>query len=79
MSASFGVNNEARASGLHVLLCHYIGCEHHEVCFERNAAVLARCGNYVGAKREIRYKLAIHHVPLNEVDTSIFKVAHCLA
>ena len=77
--ASFGVNNETRAAGFHVLLCHHIGCEHHEVCFEGNTAVLACSSNNVGAKSEIRHKLSVHDVPLNEVDTSRFKVAHSFA
>ena len=57
----------------------FIGVEHHEVCFKWDRGVRAgRCDD-IGAECEIRDKLAIHDIPLNEIYSRLLKGSDLLA
>jgi hypothetical protein len=77
--ARFGMNNEALASGFYVSLCHDIRSQHHEVRFEWLGAVRAGRGNDVWAEGEVWYELAVHDVPLNNVNASLVESTNLLA
>ena len=68
MRAGLSVNNEAAAAGVDVALSQDIGCEHHQVSLKRLLGVFARRCNDVGSKGEVGDELAIHDVPLEEVN-----------
>ena len=77
--ASFGVHDEALATGFYITLGHHVWREHHEVSFKRNFGERTSAGNDVGTKCEVGNKLTIHHVPLNEVDTGFIEGNNCFA
>ena len=66
--ACFGVNDESLAASFYVSLCHDIWREHHEVRFEGLGAVRASRGNDIWPESEVRDELAIHDIPLDDVD-----------
>jgi hypothetical protein len=79
MRARFNMNNEPAAASFHVLGSHVVGREHHEVCFKGERGVFASSSNDIGPKSEVGNKLAIHDIPLDEVDAGRFKVAYGFA
>ena len=66
--ARFGVDDQAGTAGVDVLLGHHVGRVHHEVRLEGHGRVRSGGGDHVGAEREVGDELAVHHVPLDEVD-----------
>ncbi len=79
MGAGLGVHDQPRAAGVDVLLGHHVGCVDHQVGLERHRGVRACGGDHVGTEREVRHELAVHHVPLDEVDAGRFECGDLLA
>ena len=68
VGARLGVNDQPLAARTNVVGSHQIGCQDHQMCLERQRAVLARRSDDVGTERQVRYELPVHHVPLDPVD-----------
>ncbi len=77
--ARLGVDDQAGAAGVDVLLGHHVGRVHHQVRLERHRRVGSGGGDHVGAEREVRDELAVHHVPLDEVDPGRLECGDLLA
>jgi hypothetical protein len=67
------------ASGFHIALRHYIWSQNHQVSFEWFCAVGTGRSNDVWPKGEVRHKLAVHYVPLNNVDASLIESTNLFA
>ena len=79
VGARLGVNDQPLAAGANVLGGHDIGRQHHQVGLERQRGVLAGRGDHVGAEGEVGHELAVHHVPLDPVDSGGFQGGDLLA
>jgi hypothetical protein len=61
------------ASGFYIALRHHIWSQNHEVSFERLRAIGTGRSNDIWAKGEVWYELAVHNVPLNNVDAGLIE------
>ena len=73
MRASLSVDDEAAAAGVDITLSQDIGREHHQVSFKGLRRVLAGRSDDIWTKGEVGNELAIHDVPLEQVDASGIK------
>jgi hypothetical protein len=73
------MNNETLTSCFYVALRDYVWSQHHEVSFEWLCAVGAGRGNDVWAESEVRHELAVHDVPLNNVNASLVESTNLFA
>ena len=77
--ACLGVHDQPLAAGVDVLGGHHVGRQHHQVRLERQRRVPARRRDHVGPEREVGHELAVHHIPLDPVDTRRFQRGDLLA
>ena len=77
--ARLGVDDQPPAPGLDVARRHHLGREHHQVGLERHGDEVAGGGDDVGAERQVGHELAVHDVPLDEVDAGLLQRGDLLA
>ena len=73
VGARLGVDDQPPAARLDVARRHHFGGQHHQVGLERDGDEVARRGDDVGAERQVGDELAVHHVPLDEVDAGLLQ------
>ena len=73
MWTGFGVDDQATAACFDIARRQDIGGEDHQVSLEGFGGVLTGGGNDIGAKGQVRDKLSVHNVPLEEVNASGIK------
>ncbi len=77
--AGFCMHDQARAAGVDVLLGHHVGRVDHQVRLEWHRGVLAGRRDHIGAECEVRDELAVHHVPLDQIDASRLELGDLVA
>ena len=73
MDGGLGVHDQALASRLDPPFGEQIRCLHHEMGLERQGRVRPAGGDDVGPEGEIGDELAVHHVPLDQVDAGLLE------
>ena len=71
--ARLDVDDQPPAARLDVARGHHLGGQHHQVGLERDGDEVARRGDDVGTERQVGDELAVHHVPLDEVDAGLLQ------
>jgi hypothetical protein len=79
VGARLGVDDEPLAPGLHVAGGQHVGRQHHQVGFERDVDPRAGRRDHVRTERQVGHELAVHDVPLDEVDTGLLEGLDLLA
>ena len=71
--ARLGVDDQPGAAGFDVARGHHVGGEDHQVGLERQRDTIPHGGDDVGTERQVGDELAVHHVPLDEVDAGLLE------
>jgi len=79
VGARLCMNNETLTSCLYVALRHYVWSQNHQVSFEWLCAVRAGRSNDIGAKGEVWHELAVHNIPLNNVNAGLIESTNLFA
>ena len=73
VGARLGMDDQPGAARLDVARRHHVRGEDHQVGLERQGHSLAHGGDDVGPERQVGDELAVHHVPLHEVDAGLLE------
>ena len=79
VAGRLGVDDQPPAPGLDVAPRHRLGREHHEMGLERHGGVFTCGGDDVRSERQVGDELAVHHVPLDEIDAGLLEAGDLLA
>ena len=71
--ARLGVNDQSGATRLDVARRHHVRGEDHQVGFEREGDPVPHGRDHVRPERDVGDELAVHHVPLDEVDAGLLE------
>ena len=71
--AGLGMDDQSRAACFDVPRRHHVGGAHHQMGLERQRDAISHGGDHVGPERQVGDELAVHHVPLHEVDAGLLE------
>ena len=79
VGARFGMDHDRFATGIDVERRHLIGASHHEMGFVVDGGMRSAALDDVGADRNIGHEHAVHHIPMDAIDSCLFEVNEFLA